>query len=133
MTMPETMPQTKPALGPHPEKKPAERLEGFLRGIHADQGYGFIRPNNGEPDYWVNICQMRNRRHFVDGQVVDFVPGKNAKPGKAIPAFDVRALDGEPAAETARKPRKTAPVAKERRSAVAASFAPSSTRNGGTA
>lgn len=126
-------------LGPHPEKKHklVVRLEGTLRGINADRGFGFIRPDNGDPDYWVQIAQMRNRKNWREGQRVRFVPGPSAKPGKAIPAFDVAAIqtdkrdgaekDGLPSAADLDT------VAEERRAAVATSFAPTNHRRGGRA
>ncbi len=64
------------------------RLTGTLSRIHKD-GYGFISTTEG--DYYINIASMRDQAAWKEGRIVTFLPGV-AKPGKAPPAYDARAV-----------------------------------------
>ncbi|HEY1810632.1 MAG TPA: hypothetical protein VGG42_18870 [Acidobacteriaceae bacterium] len=88
--------QPAPALEPE-----AQRLTGTLVRVRSDEGYGFIRPDNGPPDYFVAISSFRHRRDFRVDQRVEFTPGvaRRSSPHdrpKAPPAWDVVALPALP-------------------------------------
>lgn len=79
-----------------PSKKKLQRLTGTLVRI-KDEGYGFIHPDNKNPDYYVAISSMLDRRDWEEGKRVEFTPGDPfpARAGertKATPAYDVTAL-----------------------------------------
>ena len=67
----------------------AERFRGVLLRIH-DEGYGFIHTEESG-DYYVNVASMQDRSAWKEGAAVSFTPGR-AKPGKAPPAYQVRAV-----------------------------------------
>lgn len=78
----------------HTQETP--RRTGVLLRLHT-QGYGFIRPDDGSPDFFVSINSMRDRAHWIEGTHVEFSPGKlyRVAPGqksKATPALDVVAV-----------------------------------------
>ncbi len=93
-----------PSPACHPDRH-APRMTGVLLRLR-DAGYGFIRPDGGGPDFFISINSMRDRAHWVEGQRVEFSPGKlyRAEPGKkskAPPALDVVAVGKTPAARAA--------------------------------
>lgn len=65
------------------------RLTGALVRIRPE-GYGFIHSESD--DYYVNINSMCDRAQWKEGTRVSFLPGA-PKPGKAPPAYEVKALD----------------------------------------
>jgi cold shock CspA family protein len=86
-------------------KRP-RRKTGTLVRI-KDEGYGFIRPDDGSPDYFVSITSLHNRAHFRENTVVEFTPGATSLPGdgkksKAPPALDVVAVFSHPPLDVAR-------------------------------
>jgi cold shock CspA family protein len=83
-----------------------ERLSGKLVRIKEGSGYGFIQPDEGGPDYFVNIGQMRDRRDFVEGRRVTFRVGKprakeeaQGRRSRALPAMDVAGVGARPSVE----------------------------------
>ena len=92
---------TAPALTPAhraPADVEGQRVSGTLVRVREEEGYGFIRPDAGPPDFFVNVGSFRNRRDFRRGRRVAFTPGvaRRAKDGeraKAAPAWDVEGLD----------------------------------------
>lgn len=69
------------------------RLNGTLVRL-KDEGYGFIRPDDGTPDYYVSISSMRDRADWIEGSRVQFTPGvafpvRQGQKNKATPAWDV--------------------------------------------
>lgn len=83
-----------------------ERLSGKLVRIKEGSGYGFIQPDQGGPDYFVNIGQIRDRRDFVEGRRVTFRVGKprakdegQGRRSRALPAVDVAGVGVRPPVE----------------------------------
>jgi len=83
-----------------------DRLSGKLVRIKEGSGYGFIQPDQGGPDYFVNVAQMRDRRDFVEGRRVTFRVGKprtkdgaQGRRSRATPAEDVAGVGVRPVAE----------------------------------
>ena len=79
-----------------------ERVQGTLLRVVEEKGFGFIRPDSGPPDFFVNVSSFRDRTDFRRGRRVEFTPGtaRHAKDGerpKAAPALDVAGLDAAPA------------------------------------
>lgn len=100
------------------KRTPGPRLTGTLVRLKTE-GYGFIRPDDGTPDYYVSISSMRDRADWVEGTRVQFTPGKPfpvraGEKSKATPAFevvaahDVRTIDARN--DAARKLTPSAPV-----------------------
>jgi cold shock CspA family protein len=67
----------------------SQRFRGVLLRLH-DEGYGFIHTEESG-DFYVNISAMQDRSAWKERTLVSFIPG-NAKPGKAPPAYQVRAV-----------------------------------------
>lgn len=87
-----------PSARPSPENLEfdAPRLTGTLVRVR-EEGYGFIRPDNGPPDYFVAVSSFRHRKDFRVDQRVEFTPGvaRRSSPHdrpKAPPAWDVVAI-----------------------------------------
>lgn len=83
-----------------------QRRTGTLLRL-KDQGYGFIRPDGGGPDFYVSITSMRDRSDWVEGGRVEFTPGdaRPTPPGgksKAAPAWDVVGLPASRPAQSQR-------------------------------
>ena len=89
-----TSPSTAETAQLDSEAQPQRKVGVLLR--LKEEGYGFIRPDakgrQREPDYYVNICEMRDRADWQEGRAVSFLPGK-PQPGsrKAPRASDVAA------------------------------------------
>lgn len=91
---------TRPAPPAEPE---GQRVLGTLVRVR-EEGYGFIRPDTGPPDFFVAVASFRNRADFKLGRRVEFTPGvaRRAKEGdraKAAPAWDVEGVDTPAPAE----------------------------------
>lgn len=51
------------------------RKSGFIIRIKASEGYGFVRPDDGPPEYYVHVSAMSDRSKWLEGQRVTFFPG----------------------------------------------------------
>lgn len=73
------------------QRKP--RMVGGLVRL-KNEGYGFIRPDSGPPDYYVSISSLRDPAIWKENQRVSFLPGDphpddGSGKRKATPAWDV--------------------------------------------
>lgn len=59
-------------------------MTGAVKFFDATKGFGFIRPESGEPDVFVHISAVERAgmRTLVEGQRVSFDVVKNARNGK---------------------------------------------------
>ena len=59
-------------------------ITGKVKFFDAHKGFGFIRPDSGEPDVFVHISAVERSglRSLVKGQAVSFDVVKNARSGK---------------------------------------------------
>lgn len=57
---------------------------GSVKFFDTNKGFGFIRPESGEPDVFVHISAVERSglRSLVEGQRVSFDVVKNARNGK---------------------------------------------------
>lgn len=83
-----------------PVKPRAERIRGTLVRVR-DEGYGFIRPDAGPPDFYVAVSSFRDRGDFRPGRRVEFTPGvahrsEDGGRSKAAPAWDVAGIADAP-------------------------------------
>jgi CspA family cold shock protein len=60
-------------------------LTGTVKFFDANKGFGFIRPDGGEPDVFVHISAVERAglRTIVEGQKLSFDIVKNARSGKS--------------------------------------------------
>ncbi len=60
-------------------------LTGTVKFFDANKGFGFIRPDSGEPDVFVHISAVERAglRTIVEGQKLSFEIVKNARSGKS--------------------------------------------------
>ncbi len=59
-------------------------ITGKVKFFDANKGFGFIRPDSGEPDVFVHISAVERSgmRSLVEGQAVSFDVVKNQRSGK---------------------------------------------------
>lgn len=57
---------------------------GTVKFFDANKGFGFIRPDSGEPDVFVHVTAVERAglRTLVEGQKVSFDIVRNARSGK---------------------------------------------------
>ena len=57
---------------------------GIVKFFDANKGFGFIRPDSGEPDVFVHVTSVERAglRTLVEGQKVSFDVVRNARSGK---------------------------------------------------
>ena len=59
-----------------------QKDEGVIKMYDADKGFGFIRPDSGEPDVFMHISQAQDKEAtFSQGQTVSYLlaDGKNGR------------------------------------------------------
>ena len=64
--------------------------EGVIKMYNADKGFGFIRPDSGEPDVFMHVSEANDKEAtFTQGQTVSYLPtdGKNGR--KSATGIDV--------------------------------------------
>ncbi len=54
-------------------------MEGVVVRFRSDQGYGFIRPDNGAPELFVHVSEVLGGRPPEVGRRVSFVPVETPK------------------------------------------------------
>ena len=59
-------------------------ITGSVKFFDTNKGFGFIRPESGEPDVFVHISAVERSgmRSLVEGQRVSFDVVKNSRNGK---------------------------------------------------
>ena len=60
-------------------------ITGTVKFFDANKGFGFIRPDGGEPDVFVHISAVEKAglRTIVEGQKLSFEIVKNQRSGKS--------------------------------------------------
>jgi CspA family cold shock protein len=69
---------------PMTDGKEIVMITGKVKFFDANKGFGFIRPDSGEPDVFVHISAVERSgmRSLVEGQAVSFDVVKNQRSGK---------------------------------------------------
>ena len=72
------------------EEDAGSRLTGTVKWFNTEKGYGFIVPDNGEPDVFVHQTAINAEgfRSLADGEAVEFFMEQDERTGK-VKASDV--------------------------------------------
>jgi CspA family cold shock protein len=74
----------------------AERYTGVVKFFKVQSGYGFINPQNGEPDVFFHAADLANFSQPIPGHRVSFTLVRDAKNPNRVRASDIKLVGSDP-------------------------------------